>query len=282
MKVIRTVNEMQQYMRKRKQQGDTVGFVPTMGYLHEGHLSLMDYAKEQSDFVVTSIFVNPLQFGPNEDFDQYPRDFERDEQLAREHGTDLLFYPSIEEMYPKNDGVMLKVHARTDVLCGEKRPGHFDGVVTVLTKLFHIIQPDRAFFGLKDAQQVAIVDDLIHSYFFPIELIGCPTVREEDGLAKSSRNVNLSESEREEAPKLYQLLLHAKEQAVNGADPKVVEGDLLKGLKEVRYGHVDYVQILSYPDLEPIKTFHQKTIIALAYKFENVRLIDNIIVDEQH
>lgn len=279
MNVIRHINEMQQFMKEKKQKGDTIGFVPTMGFLHEGHISLIEKAREECDVVVTSIFVNPLQFGPNEDFDRYPRDFERDERLARERGTDILFYPSVDEMYPGGAGVTMKVTERTDVLCGEKRPGHFDGVVTVLTKLFHIILPDKAFFGLKDAQQVAIVDDLIHSYFFPVELVACQTVREEDGLAKSSRNVYLTEDERQEAPKLYQLLLQAKERVLAGEDLLLVKDRLISELDHILYGEIDYVQVLSYPALQPIDTFDQPIIIALAYRFENARLIDNIIID---
>ncbi|WP_349407548.1 pantoate--beta-alanine ligase [Pseudalkalibacillus sp. SCS-8] len=278
MKVIRNINEMQQIVKDLKIQGKEIGFVPTMGFLHEGHISLIERARNENDLVVTSIFVNPLQFGPNEDFDQYPRDFERDERLARERGTDILFYPSAEAMYPKGAGTVMKVTSRTDVLCGEKRPGHFDGVVTVLTKLFHIIQPDRAYFGLKDAQQVAVVDDLIRSYFFPVELVACPTVREEDGLAKSSRNVNLSTEERKAAPKLYEHLLSARKLAEEGADVETVRSQLLSELDQMALGETDYVQILSYPGLEAVQTFDQPTIIALAYRFQKARLIDNIII----
>ncbi|MGM7701653.1 pantoate--beta-alanine ligase [Pseudalkalibacillus sp. Hm43] len=281
MKVIRHIYEMQHFIKERKRRGDTIGFVPTMGFLHEGHVSLIEKAREECDTVVTSIFVNPLQFGPNEDFDRYPRDFERDERLARERGTDVLFYPSVEDMYPDGAGVQMKVTERTNVLCGEKRPGHFDGVVTVLTKLFHIIQADRAYFGLKDAQQVAVVNDLIDSYFFPVELVACPTVREEDGLAKSSRNVYLKDHERFEAPKLYQQLLRAKEQVQTGKALKDVRQEMISVLEDIPYGETDYVEILSYPQLQTVETFDRKLIIALAYRFENARLIDNIIIEEK-
>ncbi|WP_261129095.1 pantoate--beta-alanine ligase [Bacillus sp. Marseille-Q3570] len=277
--IIETKERMQEYMRENKQNGLTVGFVPTMGFLHEGHVSLMRRASQECDIVVTSIFVNPLQFGPSEDLDRYPRDFERDQRIACENGTDVLFYPSNEEMYPNDVGTKLIVTKRTEVLCGEKRPGHFDGVVTVLTKLFHIIQPDRTYFGQKDAQQVAVVDDLIRSYFFPIDLITCPTVRDEDGLAMSSRNVNLNEKERAIAPKLYEALTIASDKAKQGAAVSEVRQDMMDQLNGLEYGKIDYVELLSYPELETVDSFRQKTIIAVAYRFENARLIDNIIVD---
>ncbi|WP_408006504.1 pantoate--beta-alanine ligase [Pseudalkalibacillus sp. A8] len=276
--VVETIGEMQSYIKEQKQNGFKVGFVPTMGFLHEGHVSLMHRANQECDIVVTSIFVNPTQFGPNEDFERYPRDFEWDERIAKDNGSDVLFYPSSTQMYPNEAGTKLTVTKRTNRLCGEKRPGHFDGVVTVLTKLFHIIQPDRAYFGQKDAQQVAVVDDLINSYFFPIELVVCPTIREEDGLAKSSRNVNLNDDERQIAPKLYEALNEAREKAQKGETVFEIRQALSDTLDRLERGETDYVEILSYPELEPIKTFDQKTIIALAYRFESARLIDNIII----
>jgi pantoate--beta-alanine ligase len=175
-----------------------------MGFLHEGHLTLIKKAKEQNDTVILSIFVNPTQFGPNEDFEKYPRDEQRDLTLAAKEGVDVVFLPSVDEMYPTFPTTKLTAIDRTNVLCGKSRPGHFDGVVTVLSKLFHITMPDRAYFGLKDAQQVAVTKGLIEDYFFSIEIIGVETVREEDGLAKSSRNVYLTEKEREQAPHLYE------------------------------------------------------------------------------
>ncbi|MCF6408207.1 pantoate--beta-alanine ligase [Pseudalkalibacillus salsuginis] len=277
--VFKTIEEMQAYTKEQKQNGFKVGFVPTMGFLHEGHVSLMHRAKQECDIVVTSIFVNPTQFGPNEDFERYPRDFERDKEIAKNNGSDVLFYPSSSVIYPNEAGTKLMVTKRTNRLCGEKRPGHFDGVVTVLTKLFHIIQPDRAYFGQKDAQQVAIVDDLINSYFFPIQLVICPTIREEDGLAKSSRNVNLRDDERRIAPQLYEGLRGAKEKAQKGETVNEVLQWLYKILQRLEYGEVDYVEILSYPELQPVEGFDQKTIIALAYQFEGARLIDNIIME---
>src|SRR5690625_2847545 len=194
MKIIRSVQTMEKEIAE--QTDKTIGFVPTMGYLHEGHLALVEAAREENQLVVMSIFVNPLQFGPNEDFERYPRDEERDAKLAKETGVDLLFVPTVDTMYPEEVNIQVKVSKGTDVLCGRSRPGHFDGVATVLAKFFHIVEPTKTYFGLKDAQQFSVVHSLISQLNFPIQLVGLPTVREEDGLAKSSRNVYLSEKER--------------------------------------------------------------------------------------
>src|SRR5690625_2310647 len=196
MKVIRSVELMQAEMMKVRQK--EVGFVPTMGFFHNGHTSLMDEAKKENDIVVTSIFVNPLQFGPNEDFDEYPRDEEHDIKKAEEHGVDILFVPDVKSMYPQKMSVIMKSESRVNILCGRSRPGHFDGVITVLTKLFNIIQPTKVYFGMKDAQQLAVVDVLVKDYNFPIHEIRLPTVREDDKLAKSSRNVYLSPAEKKD------------------------------------------------------------------------------------
>ncbi|WLD91798.1 pantoate--beta-alanine ligase [Alkalihalobacillus sp. AL-G] len=276
--VIKHIDNMQQYIKERKHRDITIGFVPTMGYLHKGHASLLEKAREECDYVIASIFVNPLQFGPNEDYDQYPRDFERDKALVNTYGVDAIFVPNKDEMYPTESGCQLTVMRRTDVLCGKKRPGHFDGVVTVLTKLFHIIQPDRVYFGQKDAQQVAIVHDLIEAFNFPIELVACPTVREEDGLAKSSRNVNLSDAERKDAPRLYDQLLTARKAVLTGESVESVKKKLVYSLEGIEHGHLDYAEILSYPELKPIESLDQTIIIAIAYQFEKARLIDNIII----
>ena len=276
--VIRSIQEMQMQMKKYKHEKKTIGFVPTMGFLHEGHLRLVEQARKENEIVVLSIFVNPLQFGPNEDFDQYPRDFKRDEQLAKENGVDILFYPNQEEMYPKPLTVSVHVKERTDVLCGASREGHFDGVATVLTKLFHIVMCDRAYFGMKDAQQVAVVDGLIHDFNFPIELVPVETVREDDGLAKSSRNVNLTEKERKEAPLIYESLKEAELLIKKGEkDPAVIKNKILQMLSKTS-GTIDYVDIYSYPQLKPITIIEGKVIIAIAIQFTKARLIDNITV----
>jgi pantoate--beta-alanine ligase len=250
-----------------------------MGFLHEGHLTLIKQAREENEVVVLSIFVNPLQFGPKEDFSTYPRDFARDRALAEGEQVDYLFYPAVDEMYPQASSVKVVVQERTNVLCGKSRPGHFDGVATVLTKLFHIVMPTRAYFGIKDAQQVAVVDGLIADFNFPIELIAVDIVREDDGLAKSSRNVYLLPEERKQATVLYKSLLKAKKMI---ADGERNPGRLIKEISEMitseSIGQIDYVEIYSYPQLKPLEKLEGTIIIALAVKFSKVRLIDNSII----
>lgn len=280
MRVITTIEEMQNTISHAKQDGQSIGYVPTMGFLHEGHLTLMEKAREENDIVVISIFVNPLQFGPTEDLSSYPRDFERDKELAEKKMVDYIFYPSVEEMYPHPSSITIKVNERTDVLCGKSRPGHFDGVATVLTKLFHIVQPERAYFGTKDAQQVAVVEGLVNDFHFPIEIIPVETVREMDGLAKSSRNVHLLPNEREQAPILYQSLLRAKEMILEGErNPQTVITFITEMIAENTDGKIDYIEAYSYPMLEEMTKLNGKFIIAMAVKFSKARLIDNIILE---
>jgi len=282
MKVITTIKDMQQEMKKEKQLGRSIGFVPTMGYLHEGHATLLGGARTENEVVALSIFVNPTQFGPNEDFDTYPRDFERDERVAKEANVDYLFYPSVEEMYKPSRSVAITVTDRVDVLCGQKRPGHFDGVATVLTKLFHIVTPDRAYFGKKDAQQVAVVDGLIEDFNFPVELRAVDTVREADGLAKSSRNVYLTDKEREEAPVLFKSLQSALQLLESGEKHvEIIKQAIRKEIEQYTSGKVDYIEVYTYPELKTIKQAAGKIIIALAVQFSKARLIDNVIVDVQ-
>ncbi|PTR46753.1 pantoate--beta-alanine ligase [Geobacillus thermodenitrificans] len=278
--IVDRISEMQALMRQYHREGKTIGFVPTMGYLHEGHAALIDRARQENDIVVLSVFVNPLQFGPNEDFARYPRDFERDRHIAEQHGVDVLFHPEAGEMYPGPLTVQVVVKARMDVLCGRSRPGHFDGVATVLTKLFHIVMPDRAYFGLKDAQQVAVVDGLIRDFNFPIELVPVPTVREADGLAKSSRNVYLSPQEREEAPALYQAL-RAAAAAVDGGERSAdaIRRLVKEHIEAHTHAEIDYVEVCSYPDLAPLETLHGTVLVAVAVRFASARLIDNIILE---
>lgn len=280
MKVITTIKEMQTEITRQKEQGQTVGFTPTMGFLHEGHLSLLNRARRENDTVVLSIFVNPLQFGPKEDFSTYPRDFERDRALAESEKVDFIFYPSVEEMYPNEPSVKVTVQDRTDVLCGKSRPGHFDGVATVITKLFNIIMPTRAYFGKKDAQQVAVLEGLISDFNFPVELIAVDIVREEDGLAKSSRNVNLLPNERLEATALYHSLKAAKAAISEGeSNPANLINMINNIITKESNGVIDYVEILSYPQLKPLKKLDGTIIIAIAVKFTKVRLIDNFITN---
>ena len=272
MRTIETINELKEWVQQSKKAGHTIGLVPTMGFLHEGHLSLVRKAKAENDLVVMSIFVNPAQFGPNEDFDRYPRDLGRDQQLAEGAGTDVIFAPSVKEMYPKESSISFSAGILADTLCGASRPGHFDGVLKVVTKLFHLTEADRAYFGQKDAQQLAIIESLVADYNFPIEIRRGETVREEDGLAKSSRNVYLNENERNEAPHLFKALQLGKHAVLKGADPKAVIADYLA---ENTSGKIDYVDFLTYPALT--SEIEEEAILALAVQFEKARLIDNII-----
>lgn len=279
MKVITSISQMQKEVQQLKNEKLSIGYVPTMGYLHEGHVSLLKKAREENNIVVLSIFVNPLQFGPNEDLDAYPRDFERDSEIAKNEKVDYIFYPSVDEMYPTKPSVKLVVQKRVDVLCGSSRPGHFDGVATVLAKLFHIIQPTRAYFGMKDAQQVAVVDGLIKDLHFPIELIAVETIREADGLAKSSRNVRLTATERDEASVLYRSLKDAEKQIRAGEkDVQNIITSMRNTIHEHSSGSVDYIEMYSYPELEELEVLKGKIIIALAVKFSNARLIDNLVL----
>lgn len=279
MKVINTISLLKEEIKTIQQKNETIGFVPTMGYLHEGHLSLIEEARKKTDKVILSIFVNPLQFGENEDLDQYPRDFKRDEQLAREAGVDLIFYPSVTEMYPSEMPMSIHVTKGVDVLCGKSRPGHFDGVATVVMKLFHIVCPTKAFFGQKDAQQVAVIVNMVEAFNIPVEIVRCPTVREEDGLAKSSRNVYLTSEERQEAPIIYQSLLRAAKAIKEGERKRTELIKLIKDHLSDGTGQIDYVDVLTYPALEVQENLSGQVIMAVAYRYKRARLIDNYIMN---
>ncbi|WP_142826435.1 pantoate--beta-alanine ligase [Planococcus soli] len=272
MLILQTVDELKGWVQEAKREGHTIGLVPTMGFLHEGHLSLVEKAKAENDKVVMSIFVNPAQFGPNEDFDRYPRNLERDQQLAKGAGTDVIFAPGVEEMYPRESQIKISAGAQAEVLCGAKRPGHFDGVLKVVAKLFHLAEADLAYFGQKDAQQLAIIESLVADFNFPMEIRRGETVREEDGLAKSSRNVYLSSAERNEAPHLKKALEMGRALVLQGQDP--IE-PMTQYLSEHTSGKVDYIELLDYPTLTAV--IQNDAILALAVQFEKARLIDNII-----
>lgn len=261
----------------------TIGLVPTMGYLHEGHLSLVRQAKAESDLVVMSIFVNPLQFGPNEDFDRYPRDIERDKRLAAEHGVDFLFVPDQEEMYPEKPLTTVQVGGITEVMCGKMRPGHFTGVATVVTKLFNIIRPTYAYFGLKDAQQVAVLQQMVADLNIPVTIRSCPTVREADGLALSSRNLYLSSEERQQARFIYESLLTGKELIQQGErDPGVIKQKMEALLLTQSLINAEYIEIRTFPGLHELPTLkgvEGKIIIAVAARLGDTRLIDNLIIE---
>lgn len=276
--VIETIEELQKKLNRNERKHATVGFVPTMGYLHEGHLSLVKHAKEQNDIVVMSIFVNPAQFGPGEDFESYPRDLARDIQLASEAGVDIVFTPTVEEMYPTDGGIRILPGRQAEELCGAARPGHFDGVLKVVLKLFNIVDPDRSYFGMKDAQQLAIIESFVRDFNLRTAIVRVPIVREVDGLAKSSRNVNLTTSERSEATAIYRALQIGAELFAEGADPDTIEQQVSAYIVSNSSGKIDYVKMLAYPELVPVKDYTQEVILACAVKFSTTRLIDNIIM----
>lgn len=279
-KLVQTVDELHKVLKNWGNK--TIGFVPTMGYLHLGHISLMQKARDECDCVVLSIFVNPMQFGANEDLDQYPRDIDRDIKMAKDAGVDILFFPSVHEMYPNKLLTKVQVQEVSTSLCGSSRPGHFDGVALVVTKLFNMVSPHRAYFGAKDAQQVAVIKQLVIDLSFPIEIVVCPTFREEDGLAMSSRNVYLTEDERREAVILYKAL-HEVEDLLGKNTLKFAEEVnqyIRTRIEEVSFANIDYVETLSYPELCNINELNDSTIIvAVAVKFGKTRLIDNLIYD---
>ncbi len=279
MRLVQTINEMKKLSKEAIEKGKTIGFVPTMGYLHEGHLSLVKKARGDNDIVVVSIFVNPTQFGPNEDFNRYPRDLERDLRLLEPLKVDYVFYPSVEEMYPKNYSVYVDEIELSKYLCGAKRPGHFRGVCTVVTKLFNIVKPTHAYFGQKDAQQFRILRRMVQNLNMDVEMIEMPIVRESDGLAMSSRNVYLNEEERKEATRLYKSLLKAKELVENGErDVSKIKNSMLEILNHPLL-KIDYVEIVDEETLKPVEKIEGKVIIALAVFVGKARLIDNVIIN---
>lgn len=279
MRIIEKVKEMKLFSEMARREGKSIGFVPTMGYLHEGHLSLVRRARAENDVVVVSIFVNPIQFGPNEDYDRYPRDFERDKMLLEKEGVDCVFYPSVEEMYPQDFSTYVEETVLSKPLCGRSRPGHFRGVCTVVAKLFNIVKPHRAYFGQKDAQQFRVLRRMVRDLNMDVEMIECPIVREPDGLAMSSRNVYLSPEEREQALALYRSLKLAEELFTKGErDALKIKREMeefLRGFDKVK---VDYVEIVDEETLEPVSKIEKKVIVAVAAWVGKARLIDNVIL----
>ena len=279
MQVVTSISKMQGICQAHYRANKTIGFVPTMGYFHEGHLALIKEARKENELVVVSVFVNPLQFGPNEDFDSYPRDADRDERLARELGVDYFFYPSKEGMYPKQLDTVLVCKRRVDVLCGRRRIDHFDGVVTILAKLFNIVFPDAVYMGMKDAQQVAVVAGFVEDYNIPTKIVPVATVRERDGLAMSSRNVYLTAEERGVASGLYESLQEARRLArVGERDPAVVLERARYELLKIEGAEVDYVELYAYPTLEEVEELRGQVLLAVAVKFSQARLIDNVVI----
>jgi pantoate--beta-alanine ligase len=284
-KVIETIAEMRTWRESvRTSGGDKpcVGFVPTMGALHEGHLTLVRKAVRECRHTLVSIFVNPMQFGPNEDFDRYPRSFEKDLQMIREAGAEILFHPGVSELYPNGHASSTKVvapTALTERLCGQVRPGHFSGVTTVVLKLFSIIQPDVAYFGEKDFQQLTIIKRMAQDLDLPVAIAGVPTVREMDGLALSSRNVYLTSTERKRASELYKTLCWVREESLSGRrtleEVLHVAGDRLNKMPEFS---LQYLEACDPATLEPLKTTQTPMVILVAAKLGSVRLIDNLLV----
>ncbi len=277
MKVVTTIQALIVEIQAAKEAQKTIGLVPTMGYLHEGHLTLAKTARAENDFVVMSIFVNPTQFGPDEDFESYPRDLPRDTALAASAGVDMVFAPSVEEMYPHDGGIRIHAGEQATILCGASRPGHFDGVLQVVSKLFHLTRPTRAYFGQKDAQQVAIIATMVRDFNFPLEMRVVPIVREEDGLAKSSRNVYLSEAERLEAPAINEALQLARDSFLATRDAAYALAKAKTHIAARTRGHIDYIELLAYPDLTPVTAETEQVLLAAAVYIGKTRLIDNCI-----
>ena len=281
MKIATTIAEVRAQVAAWKKEGLTVGLVPTMGYLHEGHASLVDTAVGQCDRVVASVFVNPTQFGPNEDLEDYPRDFDRDKALLEAHGCHLVFHPSVEEMYPA--GAATYVEILSDMpkrLCGKTRPIHFRGVCTVVTKLFNIVTPDKAFFGQKDAQQLAILRRMVRDLSYGVELVGCPIVREPDGLAKSSRNTYLNPQERQAALVLSQAVKLGQELVAQGERSAVkVVAAMTAHIAAQPLARIDYVEAVDGVTMEPVDTLQGAVLVAMAVYIGKTRLIDNFIVE---
>ncbi|MFP5165069.1 pantoate--beta-alanine ligase [Staphylococcus equorum] len=279
--LITTIEEMTEMSKQWIKSNKSVGFVPTMGALHEGHLKMMSQSITENDVTVISVFVNPLQFGPDEDLDAYPRDIESDTTKASSVGVDYIFYPSEKEMYPEQPTIEVKAGRLASVLEGAQRPGHFDGVVTVVNKLFNIIQPERAYFGKKDAQQLAIVEKMVEDFNHAIDIVGVDIVREADGLAKSSRNIYLTSEERAEAPHLYKSLQLAQSLYNQGerSSLKIIEA-MRDYIQQHTSGDIETVAIYSYPQLVEQHEITDKIFISLAVKFSQARLIDNIIIGD--
>ena len=278
MQIVATVEEVRAQVRAWRQEGLSVGLVPTMGYLHEGHKSLIDKAVEQNDRVVVSVFVNPIQFGPGEDLATYPRDLDRDAALCENAGANLIFHPEPENMYFDDFCTYINMDGLTKGLCGKTRPTHFRGVCTVVGKLFNIVQPDRAYFGQKDAQQLAVIRRMVRDLNFNLEIVGCPIIREEDGLAKSSRNTYLSPEERQAAVILHKGLTRGAELVNQGEKSAgVVKQAIREVIESEPLAKIDYVEIVDFDNMQEIETLERPFLAAVAVYIGKTRLIDNFI-----
>lgn len=281
MKSIEKIEKMQAESREAKIEGKTVGLVPTMGYLHEGHLSLVRAAKKECDVVVVSIFVNPTQFGPGEDFEKYPRDIKRDMKLLEEEGVDIVFNPLEEEMYPEGFSTFVEVTGPvTESLCGRSRPGHFRGVTTVVSKLFDIVEPTRSYFGRKDAQQASVIKRMVQDLDMPVEVRVMPIIREEDGLAMSSRNTYLSDEERKQALSIYDALKRVEELIEGGEiSSSVIKEEVKNILRAEEDIKIDYIEVVDADSMEEVDEVKNNTLIAIAAIVGKTRLIDNVLIE---
>ncbi len=279
MQIITSIQEMQAEAERLRLQGQRIGFVPTMGYLHEGHLSLVRTARQHADVVVMSIFVNPTQFGPTEDYNEYPRNFDRDVALAASVGCHIVFNPTVNDIYPENYLTYVEVEKITGVLCGRSRPTHFRGVTTIVAKLFHIVKPHVAVFGQKDAQQALVIQRMVRDLNFDIQIVIAPIVREKDGLAMSSRNIYLTPEQRQQAVALYQALMMAKSLIEKGErNAQVIKDHVRRHIERLAAATIDYIEIVDTTHLQPLAILEGEVLIALAVKIGKTRLIDNIIV----
>lgn len=281
MRIITEIEDLRRMVRDARQSEKSIGFIPTMGFLHEGHLALIEKARLENDMVVTSVFVNPTQFGPNEDFDAYPRNPEKDQSLMAGAGVDAAFFPAVETLYPEGFETYVEVGASlTQGLCGASRPGHFRGVATIVTKLLNIIQPDRAYFGQKDAQQVAVIRKVVKDLNIPVEIVPCPIVREADGLAMSSRNTYLNQQERQDALVLSQSLMAAQKAVTDGIRmASEIEKLMLTMFEAVSSANVEYIAIVDALTFNPIEVLKGQVLVAVAVRIGKVRLIDNCIME---
>ena len=281
MDIIKSIGDLRKAVRNARSAGRTIGVVPTMGYLHEGHLSLMRRARRENDLVVATVFVNPTQFGPNEDFEAYPRNAQRDIDLMQAENVDIAFMPEADDLYPHGYATYVEVQGpMTQALCGASRPGHFKGVTTIVAKLFHLTTPHRAYFGQKDAQQVAVIRQMARDLDFDLEVVACPTMREPDGLAMSSRNSYLSDSQRADAVVISRALFEARDMIAAGETQagKVID-HVRTRIEAVEQADIDYLAVVDYHTLTDLEVLDGSVLIAVAVNFGNTRLIDNLAID---
>ena len=280
MELAKTIESVRRLVKAARSKGKKIGLVPTMGALHIAHISLIETAVKSCDFVVVSIFVNPTQFGPGEDFKKYPRPLEADLEICKKEGVDVVFAPTTKQMYPQENLTWVNVEKLTEQLCSQSRPEHFRGVATVCAKLFNIVQPDTAFFGQKDGQQAIVINRMVADLNMPLKIVICPTVREPDGLAVSSRNKYLSNQQKKDATLLYKSLQKCQEMITDGIkDTRIIISEMRKVLEQVSSINIEYINIVDAETIQPIDRIAGKVLVAVAAKIGQTRLIDNILVD---